>query len=169
MDQFTDLHAMVVHFPIALLFVSVGLEAASLHPKLRSHLSVAALITLVLGTIGAAVAVFTGPEDNARGVTRLMHVHEQWAQSTLILFGVLVLWRLFTVWKRREHTGVAAVGFVLLGLVGLGMLGYTGYLGGQMVYREAVGVQRNGAMVAPPVRGQFHGGQGAQAPGAPGQ
>jgi uncharacterized membrane protein len=150
-DPLTDLHGMIVHFPIALLFVSVGLEAAALYPRLRPHLNMAAFVTLLLGTIGAAAAVFTGPEENAPGVTRLMHTHENWAHLTLIVFGVLSVWRLWSLWRRKEHAGIAAVAFVALGAVGLGMLGYTGWLGGQMVYQEGVGVQRNGTPVAPPV------------------
>lgn len=150
MNMMTDLHGMVVHFPIALLFVGVGLELLALHPRLRSFLSPAALVTLVLGAVAAAVAVATGPDENARGVTNLVHTHEQMAQITLVLFGLLALWRLWLLWRKQPLTGANAVAYLLVACIGLGTLTYTGYLGGQMVYRQAIGVQRNGQLIVPP-------------------
>lgn len=155
MSLMTDLHGMAVHFPIALLFASVALELAALHPKLRAMAQPAALFTLILGTLGAAAAVFTGPEDNARGVTKLMGTHENMAHITLIIFGVLTVWRLYLLWRNQTLSRALLAGYIGLALIGLGALGYTGWLGGRMVYTEAVGVQRNGVMVAPPQQGHY--------------
>lgn len=152
MDPLTNLHGMVVHFPIALLFVSVGLELLALAPKWRGSLQPAALVTLLVGALGAFFSVVTGPEDNARGVTQLMHTHESWAKISMLIFGALAIWRLILAWRKKTVTGPAVAIYLVAAAIGLGSLGYVGYLGGKMVYEEAVGVQRNGVLVAPPTQ-----------------
>jgi uncharacterized membrane protein len=140
---------MVVHFPIALLFVAVGLELLGLYGPWRERLRPAALVTLVLGTLGAAVAVATGPDENMRGIA-IGHTHESMAKLTLILFGLLTAWRLYGAWKKQTEGGLRTVAFLVLAVVGLGVLTYTGYLGGQLVYEHGAGVKVNGQLVAPP-------------------
>lgn len=164
MSWLTEAHGMVVHFPIALLFATVALELAALHPKLRAGLRPAALVTLVLGALGAVVSVMTGPDQNASGVTQLVHTHEQMADLTMIIFGALALWRLWLLWQRRPLTrGLVAV-YLVVACIGLGALTYAGWLGGKMVYTEAVGVQRGGVPVAPPQPFQRGRTPGATAP-----
>lgn len=157
---------MVVHFPIALLFVSVGLEVAAVYKPWREKLQPAALVTLVLGTAAAAAAVVTGPDENYRGVSALGRIHENWAQITLVWFGLLTLWRLYMLYRQQALDGRRLTTYLILGAVGLGMLGYTGYLGGTMVYEQAVGVRIDGHLVAPPTprrpRQDRQGGQGGQ-------
>jgi len=152
----TNVHGMLVHFPIALLFVSVFLDFVALHPRLRIYLQPAALITLLLGAVAAGLAVASGPDNNARGVTPLVHLHENMADLTLILFGALALWRLFLLWRRRPLGRITLATYLLLALVGLGILSYTGYLGGEMVYQQAIGVSKNGQLISPPVTGPFN-------------
>jgi uncharacterized membrane protein len=146
---------MVVHFPIALLLTSVLLELLALYKPWQERLRMPALITLVLGTLGAALAVATGPDDMARGVSSLVHTHERFADLTLILFGLLSAWRLALLWFKRSFSGAQVAAYVLLACVGVGLVGYTGYLGGTMVYEQAVGVKVNGQLVQPPTRGHF--------------
>ena len=152
----TEFHAMVVHFPIALLFTSFAFELAALYPRWRPYLSPAALVTLLLGTAGSALAVLSGPEDNARGVSQLSRLHESWARYTLFFFLALAAWRLWLLWRRRgsELVTRTAIAYLLLAAAGLGLLTYTGFLGGRMVYTEAIGVSRDGKLVAPPVAGR---------------
>ena len=150
MDFLTNLHGMVVHFPIALLITSVVLEAAAMYPKFSDSLRPAALITLLLGTAGAAAAVITGPEDNARGISHLGQVHQQWAQATLLVFGLLSLIRLWSLWRKQRLAGWRGTALLAVSVIGLGMLEYTGLLGGKMVYEEAIGVRRDGQLIVPP-------------------
>jgi uncharacterized membrane protein len=152
----THLHGMIVHFPIALLFTSVLLELLALHRPWQERLRMAALITLVLGTLGALAAVITGPDEMARGVTELGETHEHFAQVTLALFALLTVWRVGLLWLKRAFSGAQVIAYVVLACVGVGLLGYTGFLGGTMVYEKAVGVRVNGQLVQPPTRG--HGG-----------
>jgi len=152
-DILTNLHAMVVHFPIALLITSVVLQAASLHPKLTASMRPAALFSLVLGTIGAAASVLTGPEDNARGITNLVRVHERWAQLTTLLFIALTVIQMWSAWRRKRQSAAQAVALLVVSAIGLGMLAYTGLVGGQMVYEQAIGVRRDGQLIVQPKAG----------------
>lgn len=144
----SHLHGMVVHFPIALLFASVLIEMVALYRPWRERLLHASLVTLILGTLGAAAAVLTGPEETADAI-RLGGTHERFAQMTLIVFGLLTLWRVLAIWRKRTFGTAAIAAYLVLCAIGVGLLGYTGFLGGTMVYEEAAGVRLNGQLVAP--------------------
>lgn len=148
---------MIVHFPIALLFVAVGLELLALYAPWRERLRPAVLITLIIGTLGAIGAIVTGPEHNARGI-EIGEIHERMGQLTLLLFAFLTAWRLFSTWRKRAEGRVITAAWLLIAFVGLGALTYTGYLGGQLVYQHGAGVKVNGELVAPPApRGENRG------------
>lgn len=151
----TELHGMVVHFPIALLFVAMGLELVALYGPWRERMRPAVLVTLVLGTLGAAAAVATGPDENLRGIA-IGHTHETMAKLTLLIFAVLTAWRLLNTWMEQSQQGLQQIAFLVVGLIGLSILSYTGWLGGQLVYQHGAGVKVNGQLVAPPpARGNF--------------
>lgn len=144
----SHLHGMIVHFPIALLFASVAIEVLAQYPPWRDRLQTASFITLLFGTLGAAMAVISGPERVADSFA-LGETHEHFAQATLVLFGFLLVWRLGMLWwKRTFDTKLMAV-YLVLCAIGLGLLGYTGFLGGTMVYDQAAGVRTNGQLVVP--------------------
>lgn len=145
----THLHGMFVHFPIALLMTSVLLQFLALRRDWRQSLEPAAIITLVLGTLGAGLAALTGPEETAKAF-RLGTIHETVAEATLILFGLLTAWRLAMLWLHRPFEQKRVAVFMALAVVGVVMLGVTGYLGGTMVYEQGVGVRVEGQLVAPP-------------------
>lgn len=148
----TDLHGMMVHFPIALLFVAVGLELLALYAPWRERLRPAVLVTLVIGTLGALGSVATGPDRYLRGIA-IGSIHERMAKITLLIFVVLTAWRLFSVWRKRPESLLSTALFLVIGLIGLGTLSYTGWLGGQLVYQYGAGVKVNGQLVAPPAPG----------------
>lgn len=148
----TELHGMIVHFPIALLFVAVGLELLALYGPWRERLRPAVVITLVIGTLGALAAVLTGPDRYLRGIA-IGSIHERMAKITLLIFVVLTAWRLLSLRRQRTESAMSTALFLVIGLVGLGTLSYTGYLGGKLVYEYAAGVKVNGQLVAPPAPG----------------
>jgi uncharacterized membrane protein len=97
--RLTDLHPIVVHFPIALLIASVGLDFLSLVLR-RAGLTTAATWLLVLGVPGALAALLTGKVAgsvvNTAAASDLLHLHKICAVGASLTFGTLLVLRL--VW-----------------------------------------------------------------------
>lgn len=97
--RLAELHPIVVHFPIALLIVSVTLDFAAVFLR-RAGLTTAATWCLVLGVPGAVAALASGwlseHDVNAAQAANLLHLHKVAAVLTSLLFGALLLMRL--VW-----------------------------------------------------------------------
>jgi uncharacterized membrane protein len=140
------LHPLIVHFPIALLMVSVVLDALGVGFR-RASLTQAGFYTLIIGSLGAAAAVLTGPEHAAKDATSLtiLHRHELFAALMVLCCLILVGMRLGNV---NGLYGTGAVGYLALGVVLIVCIVLTGHFGGQMVYDHGVGVsQLQGAHV----------------------
>jgi uncharacterized membrane protein len=136
------LHPALVHFPLVLLLVSVGLEAIGFFRK-EERFAWAAQVTLILGTVGMLFAFVCGNFAEiwaARdGIPQEpMEQHELLATITSWIFVFLTAGRLFLGAKmtRRQMAGylVVAVGACVL-------LGVTGHRGAMLVYQHGAGVQ----------------------------
>ena len=153
------LHPIVVHFPIALLFASVGLDWVGYLFRLPS-LTRAGFYVLVLGAAGAGVAAITGP-DGARGdatVANLLTLHQSFALITVALaVGLLLVRYMATDGLGRGWAAIYLVGTLAL----LAALALTGYYGGELTYHQGIGVVLpSGPVIA-------NGTQGAQVPVKP--
>ncbi|CAA9461957.1 MAG: hypothetical protein AVDCRST_MAG28-3437 [uncultured Rubrobacteraceae bacterium] len=133
-------HGATNHFPIALLFVSVILDAvAGKRPYLRST----AWLLLVLGTLGAIAATVTGLvahlayEDDPI-LLAAIEPHQFLAFGTTAIFAGLAVWR----WRslRRSSDVGGTLPYLAIALVGLAVLGVTGFLGGNLVSEWGIGV-----------------------------
>ncbi|MBX6341682.1 MAG: DUF2231 domain-containing protein [Thermomicrobiaceae bacterium] len=132
------LHPAIVHFPIALLLVSLALDLAGMALR-RADLARAGLIAFALGSIGAAASALSGPEEAVRDAAALpaLHRHEAFAAATIALCLALF-------WLRIGHRGGRrARGKLLsltLSLLTAASIAATGYYGGRLVYDHAVGI-----------------------------
>ena len=135
------LHAALNDLPAALLLVAVLFDLASALAR-RPALRVVGFATMLAGAVGGVLAVISGlqaEEHIAHGeaVHRIMETHETLALTTLGIFAVLALWRVF----REKRMGGAERGVSLaLSLIGLGVLIATAALGGRMVFEHAAGI-----------------------------
>jgi uncharacterized membrane protein len=135
------LHAALNDLPAALLLVAVLFDLASALAR-RPALRVIGFATMLAGAVGGVLAVVSGlqaEEHIAHGeaVHRIMETHETLALTTLGIFAVLALWRVF----REKRMGAAERGVTLaLSLIGLGVLIATAALGGRMVFEHAAGI-----------------------------
>jgi len=135
------LHAALNDLPAALLLVAVLFDLASALAR-RPVLRVVGFATMLAGAVGGVLAVVSGlqaEEHIAHGeaVHRIMETHETLALTTLGIFAVLALWRVF----REKRMGAAERGVTLaLSLIGLGVLIATAALGGRMVFEHAAGI-----------------------------
>ncbi len=128
-------HPVVVHLPLVGLVVAVAFDLVAARNRSARWRDGATVLWWV-GLLGAAAAVTTGLlAYNRVGHSDPAHVeillHRNLALAAVTVLLVTAAWR----W-RRPYSRRAA----LLGLIGAGILGGVGYLGGDLVYRHALGI-----------------------------
>lgn len=139
----THLHAMVVHFPIALLIIGFLSEIIALFVK-KPFFRQAAFYLLLLGTFGTIAAYLSGNaagegiEEGALG--KALELHEQAATISLWLTIITAIVYLSLYIFKYNKTWVRIVSIILFAGV-IGAISRTGYLGGQLVYKHGAGVQ----------------------------
>lgn len=132
-------HAIAVHFPIALLVVSVAL---SFIERSKRSLRQTAQITLWLGTLASFPATLTGQlahiPYHQTFLLDLIFLHAGYGYAAATLFAGLSVWR-WIVWRRGNN----AVGWPYLVVASLGcvLLILVGASGGKLVYDYGVNVK----------------------------
>lgn len=137
------LHPILNHFPIGLFVISLLFDIASLSGMGGNALVLAAFYTMALGVVMGILAAITGLADYLD--IRADHPGRRNATLHMVLnLAMLVLYALNLNLRNGDLAAVSApiLPFVL-SLVGVGMIGLSGYLGGQLVYDEGVGVGRH--------------------------
>ena len=134
-------HGATTHFPIALLFVSVGMDYfASKRPGLRGG----AWLLLVLGTIGTIASTVTGLlahlayEDDSVLLSAIDR-HQYLGFAVTALFVGLTAWRWRSVCRGGDVGGTRA--YLVVAIVGLAVLGLTGFVGGNLLTEWGIGVK----------------------------
>ena len=136
----SHLHPLTVHFPVSLIIVGFFLEILSLYYKKENAFSKASLYLMILGTLGAVVAVVTGDffTEELKGAAHdVQENHELFANLTMYTMLAATLFRLFLIWKKKENTSLRWIYFSLFA-VGVIFVGYAGYLGGTLVYNYMI-------------------------------
>ena len=135
-------HPMIVHFPIALLTLSVVVDLAALLGRRRSwHRMAYGLI--VVGAVGAAAAVISGNDAAVpyrdSGLADVVEEHEDYATIVLVTFLATSLGRL-PLFLRSRH-GWPLNLWIAVAFAGCCVLWLTSLHGGELVYEYGVGVQ----------------------------
>jgi uncharacterized membrane protein len=108
----SELHPIIVHFPIALLLVSVALDFAAVIFR-RASLVEGATWALLLGAPSAVAALASGwlseHDVNASAAPTLLHLHKICAVLATIVFGTLFLLRL--IWQSPRLLGWLRLAF----------------------------------------------------------
>lgn len=141
------MHPQVVHFAVALLFVGVGLRALSLVARERfPFVGSSAALLLVLGTLAAIAAAFTGdaahpPVEAMPGLRPIVSEHEEWGEWARNVFFVVMLVELVALAMRKSaRAQYALILSTVIGLVGLFVLYEAAEHGGEIVYGYGGGV-----------------------------
>lgn len=144
MFDLTHLHPMIIHFPIALLFVGFLADAIGLFIK-KEFFTQAGFYLLILGTLGVIAAYLSGNlagegVTEAGALKEALEVHEDAATLTLwLMIGVALIRIAFVTLKK--YSGVFKwISFVLF-FLGVLSVARTGFYGGELVYKHAAGVQ----------------------------
>jgi uncharacterized membrane protein len=137
------LHPLLVHFPIALLFLSVAADLVAFFSNSAS-LRNTGWWALIGAALGGVVTVAAGVYDMRRAtlqeeVHHLVHQHMKVGFALLAAIIGLTVWR-WTVYTRPERS-VSAV-YLDVALLTMGLAGFQGWLGGELVYSHGVFVRR---------------------------
>ncbi len=139
----THLHAMIVHFPIALLLVGFLSEIIGLVTG-RKFFNQTSFYLLLLAAGGAITAYLTGDAagDGMEGgsLKKAMDLHEQAAIITMWVTIATALVRTAYELLKKKMKWLKIAAFVLFAFAAAGV-GRTGYLGGQLVFKHAAGVE----------------------------
>ena len=151
MIPITEVHPMLVHFPIVLwicaevMAVIILLRGGDL--SARQHWPLTAFYALLGGTLFACLAAFFGDIalDHAVAAgfpTHPLEIHQAFALTTLGIFGLHAILRLLAIWRRYALAGLRGWMAELPGLIGIVLLIFTAYYGGELVYHLGVNVAR---------------------------
>jgi uncharacterized membrane protein/nitrite reductase/ring-hydroxylating ferredoxin subunit len=137
------LHPILNHFPIALFVISLLFDAATLFGYGGNALVLAAFYTMILGVVMGVLAAITGLADYLD--IRADHPGKRNATLHMGLnLAMLVLYAVNLNLRNGElGAGRTPILPLLLSLAGVGIIGVSGYLGGQLVYDDGVGVGRH--------------------------
>ncbi len=139
----THLHAMVIHFPIALLIIAFLSELVGLVFK-KTFFNTAAFYLLIIGTFGTIAAYLSGDsagEGMEEGILgKAIGMHQEAAIITLwlaiatsLVYGAILFFKYHHKWSKLVS--------VLLFAALVGSVARTAYLGGQLVYKHGAGVE----------------------------
>jgi uncharacterized membrane protein len=135
------LHAALNDLPTALLLTAVLFDVLALVLK-RPGFRQVSFWTLMVGALGGAAAVISGLQaenhiEHGEAVHELMETHEKLALTTLAVFAVLALWRIFR--ERRMGSGERTL-VSILSLAGLGVLFATATYRRPQVFEHAAAI-----------------------------
>jgi uncharacterized membrane protein len=137
------LHAMVIHFPIALLMIGFLTELISVFSK-NQFFKNASFYLLILGTVGAIIAFISG-NYAGDGMTdglfqEPLGMHEEAALVTLLLAIATLLFRSIFYFANYHKPWIKWTNLILFALL-IVSVARTAYLGGELVFKHGAGIQ----------------------------
>ena len=138
----SNIHPMVVHFPIALLTTYFVLDLIGMLTQ-RQFLRFVARWMLYLGAVGAITAVATGliaasTVSHGLKAHEIMETHEKFGLTIAGLSMILAIWRRIS---GEPLSQMASAFQLILSSILLTCIVFGADLGGLMVYGHGVGVQ----------------------------
>jgi nitrite reductase/ring-hydroxylating ferredoxin subunit/uncharacterized membrane protein len=149
------LHTLLVHMPIGLLVFSFVLDIINLPRQKLSPsvpLAICSFYMIGLGLIGMVIAAIPGLVDYTAIRADSPAKRKGWTHLWVNALAFLAFSGSFlTRWTATNRVGPAVTPFAL-SVFGVGFLGFAGYLGGQMIYHDGIGVGRHRRTGKTPLR-----------------
>lgn len=131
-----EVHPSLVHFPLAFLPLSIGADLLGRITGSRALLDLGKQtmpLAAASGLIAGVAGLMAQTEVEADGAS----LDKLKTHRTLNL-GLVAITGAMTAYRARSEK--PSVGYLAMGLAGLAALSYSAYLGGEIVYRDGVGV-----------------------------
>jgi uncharacterized membrane protein len=134
------LHPAIVHFPIVLSLVLVIFE---LRKDITSSLKT---FILIIFCVSLSVSFFTGVSDSSlyvdvpENTQKLLSTHYNYSRAVFFL-GLILLCMDFLKSKIVSHQNLVIKVYRILLAIVVGLIFTTGLLGGQLVYKQGLGVK----------------------------
>lgn len=143
-DWLANIHPIIIHFPIALIFTAVLFDFFGLINSHKEWLNKGAILLFVLGALGLLAAFLSGQYAAAhlsipKSLYPALKAHSEWAERTLFFFGFYAAFRLIIMWWNKQRSHVISIIVFLIGFAGLFLIYETGVHGGNLVYNHGVG------------------------------
>lgn len=143
-DWLANIHPIIVHFPIALLFTAVLFDFLGLIKPTNEWMKKGAVWLFVLGALGLVAAFLSGRSavnhlPIPRSLYHAIGEHEEWAERTLWFYGIYASLRLIIVWWNQQRSRVISGIVFIIGLLGLFLVFETGEHGGNLVFNHGIG------------------------------
>ena len=144
-----NVHPVLVHFPIALIFIAVLCDLIGIIFRKNPFIFTANILT-AFAALGAAAAVISGSlAENSvwhpGAAHELLETHEI---VGYVFLGIMVVFAIFRFAVGEKIYGRAGWIAVLIGVVTAAIVSYGGYLGGEIVYTHGTGVREAQAATA---------------------
>ncbi len=144
-DWAPGIHPLIIHFPIALLALAVGLTVLDLFYS-QKWLQNATLGLYVLGSVSALAAYFSGRDAaDSIGLNLKAEVaigtHSDWGLYTLLYFAVLTLTYFGAKFILKQNTMTIRVLLAVMAMAGFFILAQTAEYGGRLVFEYGLGVK----------------------------
>lgn len=134
------IHPMLVPLPITFFISALATDLMSVADGAEGW-ATASRWLLGAGLVGAALAAAAGLADFA-GDRRIRQLSDAWAH--MVGNVVVVLIEAANLFLRLGDDGVSTTGIILSG-VAVAILAFTGWKGGELVFRHGVGVHGRGS------------------------